>query len=772
MADWFGFITINLGGEFLSVSGCNINKRERNEGAYLLYAHAVPGDITKESWQPLEEHLSNVSKLAGLFAQSFDAEEWARLVGLVHDAGKASARFQKRLEGAPIQVDHSTAGAKVLSKEYGWLGKDLAFLVAGHHGGMPNGEKDGRRTSLNARLKEPLENYDDFFNLVELPDARSFMQSAPAFLRGLPAERLAFTGSFLLRMLYSCLVDADYLDTEAFVDKRRFEQRTYRGLTLQQMSDKLTAHMTSFNLAEWDLINQARQDIHQVCIDASKGKPGIYRLEVPTGGGKTLDSIDFALRHALANGMERIIYAIPYTSIVEQTAAVFKNIFGQDSVLEHHSNYDFKDADDETCLRERLNMENWDCPLIVTTNVQLFESIYAAKPSRCRKNHRLAKSVIVLDEAQSIPDAFLKPCLAAIEELADHYGSTVVMCTATQPVLDNVWPFKNRVTEIVPKDKAHFELFESRAAIQDIGKLEVGELAARLAAEDQVLCIVDTRKAAGLLFDILRDECGCEGLYHLSAFMVPAHRSTVLEEVKERLKNGLPCKVVSTQLIEAGVDIDFPTVFRELAGIDSIKQAAGRCNRNGKREQGNVYVFDCSEIAASNKSWLTQMRALGAETVGYFTSRGDDPFGEAGVKQFFTRRFSVVEKDTANVLCDFADFKHFRDALFAFDDCDKDFRFIDNVGTTVFVPWGQEGANLLELLREGKLGIREMRQAQRYTVSVPLWLLDRLENKAALTSAEGVPYLILEPFGDELRCYSEEKGLVADSNDEMAFLSV
>lgn len=739
----------------------------------MLYAHSLPGDTPKEEWQLLSDHLKNVSELAGFFAASFDAKEWAKLIGLVHDAGKASKRFQERLEGAPIRVGHSGAGAQLLAKEYSWLGKNLAFLIAGHHGGMPNGITPGRRTPLKTRLEEPVEDYSDFGNLVELPSCEEFLRSMPPYLRGLPAERQAFTASFLLRMLYSCLVDADYLDTEKFMDRSRFEQRAYKGLNLQQMSEALSAYMASFGTENPNDIDKARGEIHQACVQVAAKDGGVYCLSVPTGGGKTLASLDFALKHALAHGMERIIYAIPYTSIVEQTSAVFKGIFGQDSVLEHHSNYDFQDADDETCLRERLNMENWDCPLIVTTNVQLFESIYSAKPSRCRKNHRLAKSVIILDEAQSIPDAFLKPCLAAIEELADHYGSTVVMCTATQPALNKVWPFEDRTSDIVPKVRAHFELFESRISIENIGQIKTEELVERLSREDQVLCVVSTRKAAGLLFDMLSNEYRCEGLYHLSALMVPAHRSSVLSEIKGRLNQGLPCRVISTQLIEAGVDIDFPVVFREIAGIDSVKQAAGRCNRNGLRKQGNVFVFDCPDIAPANvRSWLGQMRLLGSETVGYLSSIEEDPFGENGVSSFFRRRFSVVDKDKAGILKDFANYDHFKDALFAFDDCDENFKFIDDAGTPVFVPWGSDSRRLLDAFHEGDFGIRELRQSQRYILSVPSWLLEPLQERAALGNVPDVPFRILEPFDGILPCYSEEKGLAIEEEDELAFLTI
>lgn len=733
----------------------------RFEEVALLYAHTTDSD-DKGTWQPLAEHLENVASQAAAFAEPFGAQDWARLVGLVHDAGKASQAFQRRLEGAKIKVDHASGGAQLLANDYGLFGKLLAYLVAGHHGGLPNGCEPGRRGTLRDRLATDVEDYASFFDIAEIPEKGVLTDSLPTWLSVEydSKEHKTFAFTFLLRMLYSCLVDADFLDTEQVMSAERAAQRVYCGFSLSEMRDKLADKMSAF--AADTPVNEARADIHAACLEATGKKPGIYVLNVPTGGGKTLAGLDFALNHALKNGQNRVVYAIPYTSIVEQTAGVFKELFGVDSVLEHHSNYEFDEEDDERCARERFAMENWDVPLVVTTNVQLFESLYSDKPSRCRKNHNLTNSVVVLDEAQSIPDALLEPCLAALEELAAHYGTTVVLCTATQPNLDGVWPFEAGTSDIVPAQRRHAELFEARTAIDYVGQIEADELVSRIASENQALCIVSTRKAAATLYDRLKETDAGEGLFHLSASMVPVHRSAVFQRIRERLAAGLPCRVVSTQLVEAGVDVDFPVVFRELAGIDSIKQAAGRCNREGKAEKGRVFVFDCPEFAIEDKrNWLSQMRALGAETI----ELGDQPFADDGVSYFFKRRFEVVEKDKLGVLGDFANSKHLRSAYFSFESCGETFRFVEDEGVPVFVPWGDDGLALLEKARTGKVDIRTARAMQRYTVSVPMWLYKKLDEQSAIVRYQDMPYRILEPMDGSLRCYSEEKGIVVEGGD-------
>lgn len=738
------------------------------------YAHTRE-HTPQEQWQLLTDHLTSVAEWSSSFASDFGSEKWAYVLGMVHDVGKGSEAFQERLRGKPIQVDHATAGAQLLAKRYGVVGKQLAYAVAGHHGGIPNGathsSDSGGRSPLKARLEKQVEPYEPFAETLELPSFDVLRSEMPMPLQNTYAhdpKEHTFDLTFLVRMLYSCLVDADYLDTEQFVEPQRAAFREKKTLSLEEMKIKLDDKMASFDKAS-SPVNAARSDIHEVCLRAALGKPGIYSLTIPTGGGKTLDSLDFALTHAIANGQRRIIYAIPFTSVVEQTAQTFKTMFDVESVLEHHCNYDYKDldGDERAAVRQRLSMENWDAPLIVTTNVQLFESMYSDKPSRCRKNHNLAKSVIILDEVQSLPDEYLKPCLAALEELSRNYGTTVVLCTATQPALDAVWPFGTVPTEIVPNSQRHQELFESRVRIEHIGELGIQDLVGKLAEEGQALCVVSTRGAASRIYDELADEVGPDVVFHLSASMTPMHRGKVLAEVKGRLEGGLPCRVVSTQLIEAGVDIDFPTVFREVAGIDSIKQAAGRCNREGNRDIGHVYVFECNDFAVADHGWLARMRALGLEVI----QTNPHPFADDGVRQFFEARYGgngssggVEDTDCLNIMSDFSEPQYLDGVGFPFETCGEDFRFIKDEQTTLFIPWGDEAQELLASIRSGEVDISQSRKIQSCCIGVRNYVARELEAASAVTSYP--PYLVLEPREGVLPNYSDEKGFQMEEGGE------
>lgn len=739
------------------------------------YAHTRE-NADESQWQTLEDHLYAVGEMAASFASSFGAADWARLMGNVHDIGKGSDAFQQRLRGKPISVDHSSAGAQLLKERYKQIGTQLAYAVAGHHGGLPDGlvheSKAAERSTLRERLEKPIEPYDGFASRISLPSLQDFAASAPdQFKRQADGKERVFDISFLVRMLYSCLVDADFLDTEQFVMPDKAHLRERNTLSLQEMKEKLDKRIDEFD-ATSSKINRARAEIRSTCLAAATGHPGVYSLTVPTGGGKTLDSLDFALTHALANGMNRIIYAIPFTSIVEQTAATFKDLFGVDSVLEHHSNYSYDDVDgdEKKIIEQRLTMENWDAPLIVTTNVQLFESLYSDKPSRCRKNHNLAKSVIILDEAQSLPDEYLEPCLAAIEELAESYGSTIVLCTATQPALEAVWPFGHSApTEIVPSSERHTDLFESRVQIENIGEISVDSLADRIIDEPEVLCIVSTRGAAYDLYQRVADSGGTDGVFHLSALMVPKHRQIVFEEIRGRLDKGLPCRVISTQLIEAGVDVDFPTVYREVAGIDSIKQAAGRCNREGKREVGYTYVFSCSDFSVTGHNWLSRMRMLGQETIECVP----DSFGDTGVEHFFRTRYEVEDTDRLDVMDQFEEIQNVLDDSkpgFPFESCGAEFKFINDNGVTLYVPWDTEGKELLDNIREGNLDIQQARSIQSYCLTIPMHLMRKLDEVSAITSYP--PYLVLEPADDELKYYSNEIGLHIPDEGGDLFLSI
>lgn len=498
----------------------------------------------------------------------------------MHDIGKYSDAFQKRIRDPEHvkKVDHSTAGAKELrqmSADY----ISLAMAVAGHHSGLLDGGNskiaqagDG---TFFGRLENEIPTYDEWKDEISLDEA---VQNAvlPAFC--MEGANPAFTMSFFIRMIYSCLVDADYLDTEKFMTVDHVIRGVYSPvLELIQRFEKYISvwlQREDFDNEKQKQICQKRTKILLNCMDRGENlEQGIYTLTVPTGGGKTTASLGFALKHMLKHGMRRVIYVIPYTSIIDQTAKVFTEILGEDNVLEHHSGIIYETTDDsQENYDKALATENWDKPVVVTTAVQFFESLFASKSSKCRKLHNIANSVIVFDEAQTLPVPYLKPCVAAMAELAVHYHSTVVLCTATQPALEQV--FKNylpdiRIREICDDVEDLYEWFR-RTRITHMGTTNISELSGKLMEIKQVLCIVNQRKTAQEIYENIREE----GSYCLTTLIYPASRKRKIEEIKKRLENGLPCRVVATSLIEAGVDLDFPGVYRQEAGLDSVIQAA------------------------------------------------------------------------------------------------------------------------------------------------------------------------------------------------------
>lgn len=546
-----------------------------------FYAHSLPKNPV-EKWQSLEEHLLNVAELAGEFAKPFCGTNWARWLGRYHDVGKGSFAWQAYLRHANEIVDdfaqyykgsvrHAFQGAQWLYEHSKEAGKLMAYCIAGHHGGLPNW-----LDSPEAALKFSLHKQ---FEQVEIPmDIPSLPKQLP--LTVLEQRLFGFQVQFFIRMLYSCLVDADYLDTERVLDKAKAAWRSKSP----ELSELHSLFWENFNVlrdsAELTNVTHQREIVLSDCLKAAHAPEGLFSLTVPTGGGKTLASLAFALEHAKKHHKCRIIYVIPFTSIIEQNAAVFREMLGKDAVLEHHCNF----VPDEIDWKTRLSSENWDAPVVVTTNVQFFNSFYSRKPSKCRKLHNVAKSVVIFDEVQAIPVEKLMPCLAVIKELSLNYKVTSVLCTATQPAIHYSEAFQSglkNVREIV-SDVSGLYLALKRTTERFIGTLTEQQLAQKLADEEQVLCVVNTRQQALGVFNALSDH---EDNIHLSALMHPVHRSRKLMEIRNRLEMGLPCRVVSTQVIEAGVDVDFKSVFRAVCGIDSIAQAAGRCNRNGNSKQ-------------------------------------------------------------------------------------------------------------------------------------------------------------------------------------------
>ena len=708
------------------------------------YAHVRENANGRKEYQTVAQHLTGTAELCREFAAAFGAEADGELAGLSHDIGKCTDAFQDHLLNDGPTVDHATAGAMACAMRGN---RYASACVAGHHGGLPDfgnmrtaRKADG--TFYGRMLKGREERY------LERCEESGAALPPPTVLAAQGLDPLQ--ASFWTRMLYSCLVDADFLDTERFMNGKR-GRGGYDDLPT--LLARLQAYIKPWQQPRTEL-NRLRCEILNTCIEAGSKPKGVYTLTVPTGGGKTVASLAFALRHAAKHGMQRVIYVIPYTSIIDQNARVFRDILGSGNVLEHHSGvqFDLSDGAPPEAVRKALATENWDMPVVVTTAVQFFESMYAARSSRCRKLHNLANSVIIFDEAQMLPLAHLRPCVAAMASLAEQFCSTVVLCTATQPSLDDLlrtYAPDCPVTELCPQTAALYDRFR-RVTFQHSGTMTDEVLAERLSEQRQVLCIVNSRKAAQSIYALLPQE----GSYHLSTLMVPAQRQVLLDKIKERLRRGEPCRVVSTSLIEAGVDVDFPAVYRELAGLDSVMQAAGRCNREGKRpaDESFVTIFERTElppqlfqaaVGAAREVLKEDRDPAAPETMTrYFRSLRDlsgDALDRQGVIEAFTQGIGGCE--------------------FPFRTVAEKFRLIDRNTYTIYIPYG-EGTALLRRLQDGECSRDLYRKLGRYAVSVYDKHYQALYNAGALLTAREVPVLDEDSaILTDLTLYSETMGL-------------
>lgn len=712
----------------------------------MLLAHGATDEHPEG--QSIEAHLKGTGELAETFAAEFGAAANGKLCGLAHDIGKYSDEFQLRLRGGK-KVDHATAGAIECFKIKAAF---EAVCVIGHHSGLPNvGHKDADTTESQTFFGRKLRAEQG-----GIPDYRKNWNGHIALPQDYfrPSGR-GFATAFYIRMLYSCLVDADYIDTETFMNGDA-GRGNYEPLSA--LCDKLTAYISKWNnpTREIDIL---RQKILNSCIEKASAPRGIFSLTVPTGGGKTVASMAFALNHAVANSMKRIIYVIPYTSIIEQNAKVFRDILGQENVVEHHSqvSHELSEDADELEYRSALATENWDAPVIVTTAVQFFESLYANRSSKCRKLHNIANSVIIFDEAQMIPSNNLRPCVAAIAELVRAYNATAVLCTATQPAIDEMlleYSKKESVVELCPDVDGMFEKFR-RTSFEKEGRLTTDELVSRLESQQQVLCIVNTRKFAQEVYEALPSE----GRFHLSTLMCPVHRKQKLDEIRERLKSGKTCRVVSTSLIETGVDVDFPRVFREMAGLDSILQAAGRCNREGKRsaESSIVTVFE-----SENK--VNKLIAVNRDAAEEAVRDWIQPNNIQTIECYFKAYRDLLRNDDKSEIM-----KAIKEGIsgcqLPFKQIAERFRLIDENTFTVYISVG-EGKELISRLREGERSRELYRKAGMYSVSIYENHFNALINAGAA-----------EPFGDDaailtdLSLYSDEKGLATDVRDGSALFN-
>lgn len=690
--------------------------------------------------QTLLDHLEGTARRTAAFAKAFSAEEQGRLAGLTHDVGKYSAAFQRRLRGG-AKVDHATAGAFVCMQR-GQV--PAAFAVAGHHSGLPDGGSQGdhpNKGTFLGRMNRALQGEVPPFSAWE--GELSLPELAPP---GAGADRKE--DMFFTRMLYSCLVDADYTDTAEFMDPEPASESPKPSIAV--LWEKLQAYIGPW-FPPQGALNAQRCAILERCIQqGAEQAPGLFTLTVPTGGGKTVASLAFALSQARARGLRRVIYVIPYTSIIEQTAQVFREILGEEAVLEHHSGvlYDVEEEATPAQIHLASATETWDVPVVVTTAVQFFESLYGARASQCRKLHNLAQSVIVFDEAQMLPLSYLRPCVWAMAQLVKSYRVSAVLCTATQPALEDLFrefcPQLPQV-ELCPPGCCEESVFR-RVRFHRAGKLTWEDLAGRLQATKQVLCIVNTRKSAQEIFQRLTGE----GRFHLSTLMYPAHRRAQLAEIRQRLREGLPCRVVSTSLIEAGVDVDFPAVFREEAGLDSLLQAAGRCNREGKRaaEESIVTVFQ-----GENKTPPLFGTAVGAGR--YVMERYEDLSAREAIQAYFQTLRDLKGREAQDA---YGILPTMEKELFPFRTVAERFHLIDSPTLTVYIPLGA-GAEWADRLRAGERSRGLFQKLGQYGVSIYAQHFAALDRSGCLERLEDGVVLLRD-----VTLYSDETGLSLEAD--------
>lgn len=692
----------------------NVNFQNKVHSMEII-SHIYKDD--KDCWhiQSNEQHLEGVARLSESFADEFGMGSWGRALGLLHDKGKERKSFQDYIRQnsglepeihCSLEHNHAFVGGILAKSMYGkGLESMLCNQIISHHSGLHD------YCQIEETLKKDIPS--DVNRCVE-----KIQLNRPPFslspIKG--CKGMTSDANHLSRMLFSCLVDADYLDTELFMDEQSARKRI-NGISLQSLLPLLETYIDNLqkkgNESE---VNAIRNQIQERCASMSNVEKGFYSLTVPTGGGKTLSSLVWALRHAVHNGMKRIIIAIPYTSIIVQTASILKQIFGEEAVLEHHSNFDpLSLKSKEMQHKAKLATENWDYPIVVTTNVQLFESMFSNKPSDCRKLHNIVNSVIILDEVQTLPTDYLQPIVDALKSYQRMFGISVLFTTASQPVLSGLIEGCNpkaafqgidNITEIMPKEYVlHDKLRRVRLEIDNTGST-YDEIADRLSQHNKVLCIVNTRNDAREIFERLPKE----GMtIHLSRMMCPRHVSKAIQEIKQALSDNSETviRVVATQLIEAGVDIDFPVVYRQEAGLDSILQAAGRCNREGKLDMATTYVFSLSvehklygSIIDANNARLNMINV-------------NDWFAPDTMTEYFRQLYSRKEtfdkKDIKTLL--------YKPKEMCFAEAAKDFRLIEETGKTVYVNM-DNSLELVERLKNDGITYSLMKQLSQYSVNI------------------------------------------------------
>lgn len=696
--------------------------------------------------QPLKEHLEGVAGYARDFSVP-GLKSCAYLAGLTHDIGKYSREFQARLSGSCIAVDHSTYGAQVVCDKFGnsVLGMLFAYVVAGHHSGLPDKGNKGENadeTSLRARLKKSCADAGAWRAELSFETEKAMQEMIALNERGLGRSEY----EFLVRYLYSCLVDADFIDTETFVSGGNI--RPHINVDWLKCKVRLDELLSGFE-AKTEL-QKARQSLQRQAMEHIGDGSGIYSLDMPTGSGKTLCALSLALERLLRGGKKRIIFVIPYTGIVEQTARVLRGVFPDTAILEHHCNFDFNEiaeeklngwtaataenADHDARSILKRSAENWDAPIVVTTNVQFFESIYSNRSSKMRKLHNIAESVIVFDEIHTMPVPYFIPCMKAIGEFVKLFGSEALFLTATMPDFPRLTQkFMGEALDVkeLIHDKSEYRKFDKCTF-----EFQAETAPTCFAAEGSTLVVVNRKKTAEALYS----ECTAKKKFCLSTYLTPADRERKIAQIRSALAQGESITVFATSLIEAGVDLDFDRVYRELSGVDSILQAAGRCNREGKRARRDsvVTVFTLpSELGGTASDERASIaRGLIQE---YGVERIAD---EACVKRYFELLYGLREYTMHGL-------DKRKDWDIDFKTIASDFHLIDSMQIGVVIPCPATA----DALAAPELPIHTKRKLQRNSASVTFYELKSLIECGAVTERDGVFVLADESM------YSSETGL-------------
>ena len=687
--------------------------------------------------QSIEEHCLNVARLAReLIYEDEDScglKDLAYNAGLLHDFGKYRPDFQRYILAAsganpsgkvPPKAPHAIVGAIEARRLFDdpMIADTLAYCISGHHRGLYDHNEMERRLR-HGEHKRWCDACEKLTSVEDLGTTDCDDVGEPYNLQ------------MAIRMLFSALVDADRLDTEQFMTPDLSAERLrIKGnyASLCTLRERLRAKTESFSSAPDTPVNRARAYFLESCRTHGAGSdPGIYTLSLPTGAGKTISSMAWALEMAICNHHDRIIYVIPYTSIITQTAMVFREIFGEENILEHHSEVVVEqqgegDSGDEQMSRLKFLTENWDAPIILTTNVQFFESLFASKPAKCRKVHSIANSIIVMDEVQALPEGFLSPILSAIDTLSEAFHCSILCCSATQPVYDEdlnspddgsdyYTPLDTR-GDLVPREAKYFVPFDRVDYHLEPQTVTSQELADRLVAEH---CVVNSRKDAGQVYRALRDlpKVNADEVIHLSRSMCSAHLRRAIETIKDRMREGKPTKVISTQLIEAGVDLDFPCVWRAHSGLGSIIQAGGRCNREGKMERrGQVFVFS---LADGSRPFGNIARGCNAtnDLLSELSDKKRSPTDPEVIAEYYRRYFGrITNFDTQSIAQDLTEDPE----DINFESAAERFKLIDDEGTfPVIVPYMEEGKALVRKIRNHEILSREdYHRMQEYSVSL------------------------------------------------------